>query len=175
MTLSDLVKNVIRDVPDFPVKGILFKDITPLLADYNLCNKIANELANEWSGNQVDGVAGIESRGFIFGMLIAQLLKVPFIPIRKAGKLPYETIQFKYDLEYGSATIEMHTDAVKPNTNILIHDDLLATGGTAAAAAQLIKQAGGKVAGYSFLIELAFLKGRQVLSKNEVKSLVIYS
>lgn len=174
MNLSESVKERIRDVPDFPKKGILFKDITPVLSDPKLCAEIAKKLANDWSEYPIDAVAGIESRGFIFGMLIAQILKVPFIPVRKAGKLPYKTVQMSYELEYGTATIEMHSDALNPNDNILIHDDLLATGGTAAAAAKLILQSGGNVVGYSFLLELAFLKGRQALGKREVKSLVIY-
>jgi adenine phosphoribosyltransferase len=174
MTLAQEIKSVIRDVPDFPKNGIIFKDITPVLAKPLLCERIAYELADSWSEIKIDGIAGIESRGFIFGMQLAQILNVPFIPIRKAGKLPYKTIQHSYELEYGHATIEMHEDAVASGQHILIHDDLLATGGTAGAAAHLIQQVGGKVSGYSFLIELSFLKGREMLNGYPVNSLVIY-
>lgn len=114
-------------------------------------------------GIKIDAIAGIESRGFLFGFLLAQKLRVPFIPVRKAGKLPYQTIAYTYNLEYGTATIEVHTDALKPGDNVLIHDDLLATGGTAIAAAELVKQLGGIVAGYSFIVELEFLNGRENL------------
>ena len=174
MSIAEEVAQVVRDIPDFPKPGIVFKDITPVLAYPALCEKIVKELAQVWTGLPVDGIAGIESRGFIFGMQLAQLLHVPFIPIRKAGKLPYKTVSHSYNLEYGSATIEMHTDAIKPGQQILIHDDLLATGGTAAAAAVLIEKLGGTVAGYSFLIELGFLEGQQVLNGHPVKSLVVY-
>lgn len=158
------LKSIIRDVKDFPKPGILFKDITPILTNNELCDKIVDETIARLNGIEINAVAGIESRGFLFGFLIAQKLRVPFIPVRKAGKLPYQTVSYSYSLEYGRATIEVHTDAVKPGDNVLIHDDLLATGGTAAAAAELIKILGGTVAAYNFIVELDFLSGRRVLS-----------
>ncbi len=161
--MSDLVnhiRQVIRDVNDFPKPGIVFKDITPVLADPDLCVSVAHELKEYWIHHEVDGVIGIESRGFIFGMQMAQQLGVPFIPVRKAGKLPYRTIRHAYELEYGSAEMEIHIDAVAEGHNIVIHDDLLATGGTAVAAAELVEKSGGHVAGFSFLVELESLNGR---------------
>lgn len=161
--IEQRLKDIIRDVVDFPKPGIVFKDITPILTDNILCDDIVTETVNRLAGIKIDAVAGIESRGFLFGILIAQKLRVPFIPVRKAGKLPYQTVSYSYDLEYGSATIEVHTDALKPGDNVLIHDDLLATGGTAVAAAELVKLLGGTVAAYSFVVELEFLSGRQAL------------
>ncbi len=175
--LSKRVKDVIRDVPNFPIPGIVFKDITPVLADIELSMAVGLELANYWKDHQVDGVIGIESRGFIFGMQLAQQLKVPFIPVRKAGKLPYETIKHAYDLEYGSGEMEMHIDAISSGHRILIHDDLLATGGTADAAARLVEKGGGSVGGFSFLINLEFLGGKKILEKygQEVHSILSFS
>lgn len=175
MTIEDRIKDVIRDVPDFPKEGIIFKDITPILQYPELCKDIVNAIVAQFEGTQIDAVACIESRGFFFGPMIAQELNVPFIPIRKKGKLPYKTVSYSYDLEYGSAEIEMHEDAIKPGSNVLIHDDLLATGGTAAAAAELVKTT-GSVAGFSFMIDLTFLNGGAVLEKYSpaVKSLVEY-
>jgi adenine phosphoribosyltransferase len=163
--IEQRLKNAIRDVADFPKPGIMFKDITPILADNKLCDDIVDETAKRLEGIKIDAIAGIESRGFLFGFLLAQKLRVPFIPVRKAGKLPYQTISYSYNLEYGTATIEVHTDALKAGDNILIHDDLLATGGTAIAAAELVKQLGGAVAGYSFIVELDFLSGRDALAQ----------
>lgn len=175
-TLSEKLKKTVRDVPDFPNPGILFKDITPILADPILSLQVSEAFFKYWSGKGIDAVVGIESRGFIYGLQLAQQLKVPFIPVRKAGKLPYKTVSHAYDLEYGSAEIEMHEDAIKPGHQVLIHDDLLATGGTAQAAAQLISKMQGKVSGYSFLIELTFLNGRSKLQESgsaiEIQSLV---
>lgn len=162
--IEQRLQNIIRDVKDFPKPGILFKDITPILSDNVLCDDIVDETIKRLNGLQIDAVAGVESRGFLFGFLIAQKLRVPFIPVRKAGKLPYQTVSYSYDLEYGSATIEVHTDALKKGDNILIHDDLLATGGTAMAAAELVKILGGNVAAYSFVVELDFLQGRSALT-----------
>lgn len=162
--VSDKIKQIIRDVPDFPKPGIIFKDITPILKNPDLCNEIADALAEQLQGLQIDVVAGIESRGFLFGLALAQKLNVPFVPIRKAGKLPYKTVQQSYDLEYGSATLEVHEDAFEAEQNVLIHDDLLATGGTVVAASQLVQKLGAKVAGYSFLINLAFLNGKDRLT-----------
>lgn len=176
-TIQERIKNTIRDVKDFPKEGIVFKDITPILSDVELSNDIVDAVIKDIQDKniQIDAVACIEARGFLFGTLIAQRLKVPFIPIRKKGKLPYETVSFEYDLEYGSAIIEMHEDAVQKDWNVLIHDDLLATGGTAIAAAELIKL-NGKVAGFSFLVDLAFLEGNKKLKNysENVMSLIEY-
>jgi adenine phosphoribosyltransferase len=176
MTIQEKIKQAIRDVPDFPKPGILFKDITPILEKPLLCREITNELTTPFLDTEIHAIIGVESRGFLFGMLLAQQFNVPFIPVRKAGKLPYKTIQYSYNLEYGSATVEVHSDAIKPDWNVLIHDDLLATGGTAAAAAELVLQQGANVAGFSFLVELGFLDGRGNLGKYgaEIISLVDY-
>jgi adenine phosphoribosyltransferase len=160
----DLIKNAIRLVPDFPKKGILFKDITPLLHDAKIGSAIIDELQRQFAGKKIDAIAGIESRGFLFGYALALKMGIPFIPIRKSGKLPWKTVGVDYALEYGTARIEMHDDAVKPGWNVMIHDDLLATGGTAAAAAQLVRKQGGNIAAFSFVVELDFLKGREVLN-----------
>ncbi|WP_109829451.1 adenine phosphoribosyltransferase [Reichenbachiella versicolor] len=175
MTLTEQLIATIRDVPDFPKQGILFKDITPVLADPKLSERVSHAFLAYWRNKDIDGIVGIESRGFIFGMKLAQELQVPFIPVRKAGKLPFQTIKHSYDLEYGSAEMEIHIDAIKPGQNILIHDDLLATGGTALAAAELIKKCEGNVGGYSFMVELEFLKGRESLcadKKIDIQTLV---
>jgi len=164
-TTEDYLRETLRDVPDFPKKGIIFKDITPVLADSLLCNEIVHEKWQHYKDKNIDAVAGVESRGFFFGFLLANKLGVPFIPIRKKGKLPFTTVSIEYDLEYGTATIEMNSDAVTEGMNVLVHDDLLATGGTAAAASELIERQGGKIAGYDFVITLAFLKGFDNLSK----------
>lgn len=158
------IKQIVRDVNDFPKPGIVFKDITPILKDAVLCGEITAALAAQLSGMKIDVVAGIESRGFLFGMSLANLLGVPFVPMRKAGKLPYKTIRQDYDLEYGSAALELHEDAISPGQHVLIHDDLLATGGTVVAASQLIHKVGAVVAGYSFIIALDFLNGRERLA-----------
>ena len=162
--IAERIKSTVREVPDFPKPGISFKDITPILEDHQLVNDITDAFAQNLTGHSVDGIAGIESRGFLFGMLLAQKMKVPFITIRKKGKLPYKTVSYRYDLEYGSAEIEMHQDTINPGMKILVHDDLLATGGTAAAAAHLITAEGGEIAGFSFLIELSFLNGVEKLT-----------
>ena len=159
------IKTTVRDVVDFPKPGIVFKDITPILKDAQLCNDITAALAEQLKGVQIDVIAGIESRGFLFGMLLAQALKVPFIPIRKSGKLPYKKIQQHYTLEYDSAVLEMHEDALLPGQKVLIHDDLLATGGTVVAAAKLISRLNAEVAGCSFIIALDFLNGRERLAE----------
>lgn len=159
-SLSIALRHTIRDVPDFPKPGILFKDITPILKDPELCQQIVNAICEEFAGQPIDAVAGIESRGFLFGMMLAERLKVPFVPIRKQGRLPADTLSCEYDLEYGSATIEIHSDALKKGARVLIHDDLLATGGTVVAASDLVQRAGGVIAGYAFLINLDFLHGK---------------
>ncbi len=159
MHLAEKVKSTIRDVPDFPRPGILFRDITPLLHDPLLRAEIVQELARHFNGHRLTAVAGIEARGFIFGALLAQKLNLPFIPVRKAGKLPFATFTKQYALEYGTASLQLHVDALRPGDRVLIHDDLLATGGTAVAAAELVEMAGAVVAGFSFLVNLAFLPG----------------
>jgi len=174
--ISSKIKQTVRDVSDFPKPGISFKDITPILKDYQLCADITNELAMQVRDLNIDVVAGIESRGFLFGPQLAQLLKVPFVPIRKAGKLPYKTIQESYNLEYGSAVIECHEDALIKGQRVLIHDDLLATGGTVVAATKLIQQLQAELLGYSFIISLDFLNGRERLKpySEKVFSLASY-
>ncbi len=165
MQLTESLKTLIRDVPDFPKPGIIFKDITPLLEDPNVIKQVVVAMAAYSLHNKVDAVAAIEARGFLFGFLLAQELGVPFIPVRKEGKLPYRKITQSYTLEYGSAVIEMHEDAVQPGWKVVIHDDLLATGGTANAAGQLIERLGGEVAGFSFIVNLPFLGGSALLQK----------
>ena len=167
------VRNAIRDVKDYPKPGIVFKDITPLLKDPDLFGACIEELAKRLEGKKINYIAGVESRGFILGTALAARMGKGFIPIRKKGKLPYKTVEKSYDLEYGSATIEMHRDALRKGQSVIIADDLLATGGTSAAAAQLVESIGGKVTAFAFVIELGFLKGRQKL-KGEIISLVNY-
>lgn len=164
MMIETKIKQIVRDVNDFPKPGIIFKDITPILKDAVLCSEITAALAEQLAGVQIDVVAGIESRGFLFGLSLANYLGVPFVPMRKAGKLPYKTVQYSYDLEYGSATLEIHEDAFLPGQRVLIHDDLLATGGTVVAASKLIEKLDAVVAGYSFIIALDFLNGRDKLA-----------
>ncbi len=174
--LAEKIKKSIRDVHDFPKKGIVFKDITPILEDFKLTAEITDEFVKQNQGIKVDAVLGIESRGFFWGLLIAQKMGVPFIPVRKKGKLPYKTISYKYDLEYGSAEIEIHEDVIKSGMNILIHDDLLATGGTAMAAAELVQSQGAKVSAFSFLVNLEFLNGEDKIKpySDKIISLVNY-
>ena len=164
MMVEQRIKQTVRDVADFPKQGIIFKDITPILKDPGLCKDIIAALAVQVAELKIDVVAGIESRGFLFGQSLAQTLGLPFIPIRKKGKLPYKTIQQSYDLEYGSATIECHEDALLKGQRVLIHDDLLATGGTVVAASKLVQQLGAEVAAYSFVISLAFLNAEPRLT-----------
>lgn len=176
MDVYQAIQNTIRNIPDFPKPGIQFKDITPILLNPVLCKDIVQELAIRLLPLNVEAVAGVESRGFLFGLPLAIELKVPFITIRKKGKLPAETASYKYDLEYGSAEIEVHVGAVKKGMRVLIHDDLLATGGTAAATAGLIQSQGGIVAGFSFLIELKSLKGKEKLMPFHapIESMIMY-
>lgn len=169
---SASLKAAIRDVPDFPKPGILFKDITPILADPVLLAGALDLLSDRHRNQPIDKVAAVESRGFIFGAGVARALHAGFVPVRKAGKLPYKRIEASYDLEYGSSTLAMHVDAVKEGERVLLIDDLLATGGTAEAAIRLIKQLGGVVAGADFLIELDFLNGRRRLSGYDVHALI---
>lgn len=149
----------IRTIPDFPKPGIQFKDITPLLGNPEAVFHTARLLMKPFAGQKIDFVIGMESRGFLFGPKLAMDLHAGFVPVRKPNRLPYDTIKSEYELEYGSDTVEMHADAIKPGSKVIIHDDLIATGGTANAAADLVKQLGGEVIGFSFIIELGFLKG----------------
>jgi len=165
MHVEQLVKATIRDIKDFPKPGIVFKDITPLLENTFVRTKILNKIISQIEELDIDAVIGIEARGFLFGMLVADQLGVPFIPVRKKGKLPLQVVSQDYDLEYGTATIEMHNDAINPGMRVLIHDDLLATGGTAKAAAQLVEKIGGSVAAFQFIVELDELNGREKLNQ----------
>ena len=167
--IENKIKETVRDVMDFPKPGIVFKDITPILKNQELCTQIIDAFVEQLEGLAFDAVAGIESRGFLFGLMLANRLNKPFIPIRKAGKLPYRTVKQSYDLEYGSATIEMHEDAFEPGTKILIHDDLLATGGTVEATSLLIQKMKGEIAGFSFIISLDFLKGKDLIKPYAAK------
>jgi len=166
--------DLIRDIPDFPKPGIIFKDITPVLQHPEAFGQVIDGMADYAKSRQADVIVGIESRGFILGAPVALALEKGFVPVRKIGKLPHETVHCEYALEYGTAAVEMHKDAVKPGQRVIIVDDLLATGGTAAAAARLVEELGGQVAGIVFLIELAFLNGRSQLTAYDVKSFVTY-
>ena len=168
------LKKLIREVPDFPKPGILFYDITTLLKDSAGFAGVIDGLKSHYSGARVDLVLGIEARGFIFAPALAYALHAGFVPIRKPGKLPAATVSASYDLEYGKDSLEMHKDAVQPGSRVLIVDDLLATGGTAAAAARLVREAGGTVAGMGFVVELTFLSGRAKLPEYDVFSLLQY-
>ncbi len=176
MTIQEQLKSVIRDVPDFPKPGILFKDISTIMLNPQVSNAVLDYLVAQYQDAHLDAIAGIESRGFLFGYPLAMRLGIPFVLIRKEGKLPYDKIKHAYELEYGSAIIEMHTDAVKEGQRVLIHDDLLATGGSAAAAATLIEKSGAVVAGFDFLVALSFLEGEQKLApfSEQIASIVNY-
>ena len=173
VTASDL-ERAIRNIPDFPKPGIQFKDITPVLADARLFSGAIDLLTARFRPGAVDAVVGIDARGFIFAAAAAVKLQAGFVPVRKKGKLPFRTHEQDYALEYGTATVAIHVDALKPGSRVLLIDDLLATGGTAAAAAQLVKRLEAQVLEISFLIELSFLNGREKLAGYPVKSLVIY-
>jgi adenine phosphoribosyltransferase len=166
------LKAKIRDIPDFPKPGIVFKDLTPALADGALLREIGEALAAPFRDSRVTAVAGMEARGFIFGSLVAYVLGVGFVPLRKPGKLPHRTHQADYALEYGNATLEMHVDALAASDTVLLVDDLLATGGTAAASCALVQRSGARIAGCAFVIELDSLGGRQVLAPHPVYSLL---
>ena len=172
--MDSRLKEIIRDIKDFPKPGIVFKDITTLLKDPDALSETADMLFEYTRGHRIDKVVGIDSRGFIFGGLLANKLHKGFVPVRKPGKLPADTIQAAYQLEYGRNILEIHKDAIQPGDRVLIHDDLLATGGTAKATCALIEQLGGKVEMITFIIELAFLQGRNVLSSYDVHSIVQY-
>jgi len=168
------LKTLIRDVPDFPLPGILFRDVTPLLRDPRGLRSVVDAFAERYRDQGIAAVAGVESRGFVFGAPLAMALGIGFIPIRKVGKLPAETVRREYALEYGTNTLEMHADAVTPGERVLLVDDLLATGGTARAAVELIEAVGGSVVAAAFVIELAFLNGRAALPGTEVHALIAY-
>lgn len=168
------VEDYIRTIPDFPEKGIMFRDVTSVLQDPDGLKLAIDEMAKKLQGLEFDVIAGAESRGFIFGMPLAYLLNKPFVLIRKKGKLPCETVEKTYNLEYGTATIEMHKDSIKPGQKVVLVDDLIATGGTMAAAAELVEELGGKVEMMLFLLELAGLEGRKLLSNYRVESIVSY-
>ncbi|MCD6427621.1 MAG: adenine phosphoribosyltransferase [Caldisericaceae bacterium] len=166
------LKKYIRNIPDFPQKGILFRDITPLLADGDAFKFAVKELANHFKDKGIQKVAGVEARGFIIGAPVAAELGVGFVPIRKPGKLPFETVRKEYQLEYGMSILEVHKDAVKKGEKVLMIDDLLATGGTAKAASELIESLGGEIAGWGFVIVLKSLKGEEKLKNYELFSLI---
>ena len=173
LTSSD-IERAIRNIPDFPKPGIQFKDITPVLADARLFSGSIDLLTESFQPGSVDAIVGIDARGFIFAAAAAMKLQAGFVPIRKKGKLPYQTHEQEYDLEYGTATVAIHVDALKPGSRVLLIDDLLATGGTAAAAAALVRRLGAQILEISFLIELGFLGGRQKLKDYPVRSLVVF-
>lgn len=169
-----MLNNYIRDIQDFPKKGIVFKDITPLLQDKAAFAKAVSELLKLVDNKQIDIVVGIEARGYFFGAVLAEKLGAGFVPIRKPGKLPFDTTSQSYALEYGTDTLEMHSDSIKPGDRVLLHDDVLATGGTAQAAVSLIESLGGEVVQCNFLMELEFLKGRQKLNGHAVTTVLQY-
>ena len=168
------LKHFIREIPDFPKPGILFYDITPLLADAKALPAAIDALCKPFAGENIDVVAAVEARGFIFGSAVARALNAGFVPIRKKGKLPFETHSVSYGLEYGEDSVEVHSDAVAPGTKVLMVDDLLATGGTMAAACELIENLGGEIAGLTFLIELADLNGCDLLKKYDIHTVIKY-
>lgn len=170
----DDLKSYIRSVPDFPKPGILFYDITTLLADPLALRMTVDRFVWLFARQRVDKVVGMESRGFLFGPIVAYDLLAGFVPVRKPGKLPAQTVETRYDLEYGSDALQMHSDAIRPGERVLIVDDLIATGGTARATAELVEANGGEVVGFGFIIELAFLEGRKKLEGYEVESLIVY-
>ena len=174
MSDAETLRAAIRDVADYPKSGIVFKDITPLLADPLLLRTSIDLLAATARGHKIDKVVGIDARGFIFAAAVAARIDAGFVPVRKKGKLPWKTRQTAYSLEYGEAVVEIHEDAVKPGESVLLVDDLLATGGTSAAAAQLLAELGANLVGMSFLIELGFLNGREKLHPHHIDSIVLF-
>jgi adenine phosphoribosyltransferase len=172
--MTQELKKYIRSIRDFPIKGIMFRDITTLLKDPDAVKETLRQLLDFTEGKKIDKVVGVESRGFIFGAMLANELKAGFVPIRKPGKLPAERESQTYQLEYGLDKIEIHRDAISEGDKVLIHDDLLATGGTAEAACKLVEKLGGKVEQLSFIVELSFLNGREKLRNYNVNSLIIY-
>jgi adenine phosphoribosyltransferase len=173
-SIADLLRRTIRDVPDFPKKGIVFKDITPILGDAATYRRVIDELVARWGARKIDQVVGIESRGFIFAAPLAYALGAGLSIVRKPGKLPWETIRETYQLEYGEDGLELHIDAVGPGERVLVVDDLLATGGTAEAVGRLVTRQGAELAGYAFVVELAFLNGAKRLGPERVDALVTF-
>ncbi len=170
----ELLRASVRDVPDFPKEGILFKDITPLLSDPKAFNTSLDLFGEHWADDEIEAIVGMESRGFIFGAALASRMSVSFVPARKPGKLPWHTDRVEYDLEYGTDALEMHQDALVAGQRVLVIDDLIATGGTAAATIELCKRRGAFVVGCGFVVELSFLKGRDKLGDTPVYSLLVY-
>lgn len=168
------LENYIRNIPDFPREGILFRDITPLLESPEASEQAADMLYELVANKEIDKVVGVESRGFFFGTLLANKLKAGFVPVRKPNKLPFTKLSQDFQLEYGEETLEIHTDAIKKGDRVLVHDDVLATGGTAEAVCKLVEQLGGEIVQCNFLMELSFLNGKDKLSKYEVASLIRY-
>ncbi len=164
-SISDEIRKTLIDVMDFPKQGILFKDVTPIFSNPELCSKIIAELKEHYSTKEIEYVIGLESRGFLLGMPLALALNVPFVMVRKKGKLPRQTYAVSYELEYGTATVELHKNAIRQGARVLIHDDVLATGGTAEAAAQLVKLSNATVCGFSFLISIEILCGAKKLEQ----------
>lgn len=168
------IESYIRDIPDFPKKGVIFKDITPLLNSVEARKEVINRFIENLPDIKIDKVVGIESRGFFFGILLAQELGVGFVPVRKKGKLPYDTISASYELEYGTDVLEIHTDAIQKGENVLIHDDVLATGGTIKAVSELVEKLGGNIVQLNFLMELEFLKGKEKIKNYNTYSILKY-
>jgi adenine phosphoribosyltransferase len=172
--MENEIKKAILDVPDFPKKGIIFKDLTPIFEDKNLFKKLIRNIAKRYKGKKIDKIVCVEARGFLFGAPLAYEMGTALVPVRKPGKLPRMTHRVEYDLEYGKDALEIHQDAIKPGDNVLIIDDLLATGGTVGAVAKLVEKCGGKVFELAFVVELDFLKGRDKLKNYTIFSIVHY-
>lgn len=168
------VESYIRDIPDFPKEGVIFKDITPLLNNAKARKEVLKRFIENLPDTKIDKVIGVESRGFFFGILLAQELGVGFVPVRKKGKLPFDTLSASYELEYGTDILEIHTDAIQKGENVLIHDDVLATGGTIKAVSELVEKLGGNIVQLNFLMELEFLNGREKIKNRNVFSLLKY-
>ena len=168
------LRKYIRDIQGFPKEGILFKDITPLLINADASKNCLKTLVSSLKDKKIDKVIGVESRGFLFGMLIAQELNVGFVPVRKPNKLPYETISATYDLEYGTDTLEIHIDAIQKGDRVVIHDDVLATGGTIKAVCELVERLGGEIVQCNFIMELSFLNGREKVKEQEIFAAIMY-
>jgi len=171
---AEQIKGLVRDIPDFPTKGVVFKDITPVLADENAFSSVIDLIVVHYGRGNIDKVVGIEARGFILASPVAYHFGAGFVPVRKEGKLPWDSEREEYDLEYGKAVLEIHKDAIRPGERVLIVDDVLATGGTARATARLVERLGGKVIGIACLIELGFLRGRESLGGYDFFSLITY-
>ncbi len=174
MAIDELVRSLVRDIPDFPKPGILFKDITPILKSPAAMRGVVDHWAEQYAGRGIEVIAGVESRGFLFGAALALRMDLPFVPIRKPGKLPADTVRAEYELEYGTDAVEIHRDAVEPGQRVLLIDDLLATGGTLEASVRLVEEVGGRVEAIACVIELGFLSGRDRLASHTIDALVTY-